>query len=241
MTHQFAPMKSTNLAENIAARLTEAILTGRVAPGERLNESELARQFKVSRAPIREALQQLKEQGLLLNSPRRGMFVVILDEEDMQKMNSLRLVLEAEALRLAKSNFTPQTERPIRQILRKMETSQPSPAVDATRLDLELHRRIWKLSGNEYLERMLVTLTAPLFAYAILTRPKDEKMRMILDSHRPLLDYLEGKSDQHAERVVFEHLNLRWHDPGRYSSLLPTPLPRSPEGREAVDSVRNLH
>jgi DNA-binding GntR family transcriptional regulator len=240
MAHQFAPMKSTNLAENIAARLTEAIMTGKMVPGERLNESELARQFKVSRAPIREALQQLKEQGLLLNSPRRGMFVVILDEEDMQKMNSLRLVLEAEALRLAKANFTPQTGRPIRQVLRKMETSQPSPAVDATRLDLELHRRIWKLSGNEYLERMLVTLTSPLFAYAILTRPKGEKMKMILDSHRPLLDYLEGKSDQPAERVVFEHLNLRWHDPARYSSLVPRSSSRSSEGQETVDSVQDL-
>ncbi len=222
MALQFAPMQSTTLAENIAARLTEAILAGKMVPGERLNESELARQFKVSRAPIREALQQLKEQGLALNEPRRGMFVVSLDDEEKQKMSSVRMVLEAEALRLAKANLTPVAERQIKQTIVKMETLDPSPAVAATRLDLELHRRIWRLSGNEYLERMLVTLTAPLFAHATLTRPKAEKMRMILDSHRPLLEYLQGKLEQPAERVIFDHLNLRWHDPARYSSLRPS-------------------
>jgi DNA-binding GntR family transcriptional regulator len=219
MALQFAPMRSTTLAENIAARLIDAILLGKMAPGERLNESELARQFKVSRAPIREALQQLKEQGLALNHPRRGMFVVVLDDEDQQKINSLRVVLEAEALRLARANLTPRAERQLKQTIAKMENVQPSPAVEATRLDLELHRKIWKLSGNEYLERMLATLTAPLFAYAILSRPKDEKMKMILDSHRPLLDYLQGKLELSAERVVFDHLNLRWHDPNRYGSF----------------------
>src|SRR5258708_2098226 len=94
----FGPIRTQKtLKDTAAGLLTEKILSGKIAPGERLNESQLSRQFRISRAPIREALQQLLEQGLVMNITRRGMFVVSLDSEDIQKINSLRLILEAEA------------------------------------------------------------------------------------------------------------------------------------------------
>src|SRR5262245_57425613 len=91
------PIKTTGtLKDQAVEMLTDAILGGKIRPGERLNESQLARDLHVSRAPVREALQQLQEQSLIANLPRRGMFVVSLNEEDTQKINSLRIVLEAE-------------------------------------------------------------------------------------------------------------------------------------------------
>src|SRR4051794_591821 len=94
------PLRSATLRENVVEILIEAILAGKFRPGDRLNESELGRRFQISRAPIREALQQLQEQGLVLNQPRRGMFVVSLTDQDIDKINSLRLILESEALLL---------------------------------------------------------------------------------------------------------------------------------------------
>lgn len=214
-----ADLKPTTLREDIAELLAEAILTGKLKPGDRLNESALARQWHVSRAPIREALQQLEERGLVVNRPRRGMFVVSLDEEETQKINSLRLVLEAEALRLCRARATPQVVRRLQQLADKMERSGGgSPAVEAVQLDLEFHRTIWSHSGNEYLEKTLIGLTAPLFAYALLTKPKAEKMRMILDSHRPLVDYVAGKLKRSADDVIFDHVSLRWNEPDRFAS-----------------------
>src|SRR3954463_6410511 len=99
------PVKTSTLRENVAEILINAILSGKFKPGDRLNESELGRQLRVSRAPIREALQQLQEQGLGMNYPRRGMFVVSLTEQDIRKINSLRLLLEAEALLLCRKNL----------------------------------------------------------------------------------------------------------------------------------------
>jgi len=213
-----ADLKPTTLREDIAELLAEAILTGKLKPGDRLNESALARQWQVSRAPIREALQQLEERGLVINRPRRGMFVVSLDEEEVRKINSLRLVLEAEALRLCRLRATPQVVRRLQQLAEKMERSPGSPAVEATQLDLEFHRTIWSHSGNEYLERMLASLTAPLFAYSLLTKPKAEKMRIILDSHRPLADYIAGKLKRSADDVIYDHLALRWSEPDKFAS-----------------------
>src|SRR5690349_24183392 len=102
----FEPVQARTLRESIVERLTESILSGKLKMGERLNESQLSRELRVSRAPIREALQQLQQSGLAVNHPRRGMFVVSLDDEDVQKINSLRLVLEAEALRLCRRKLT---------------------------------------------------------------------------------------------------------------------------------------
>jgi DNA-binding GntR family transcriptional regulator len=202
-------LKTSTLRENIADVLTEAILSGRFRPGDRLNESELGRQMHVSRAPIREALHQLQEQGLVVNEPRRGMFVVNLTPPEIEKINRLRIVLEAEALLLCRRSLTPAAHKKLMQHLEKMEKSGLIPGWEAVRLDLTFHRSIWSQTGNEFLERVLSSLTAPLFAFARVRAP--QKMKMILDSHRPLMEFVEGKHpEREARRIMHEHLTLRW-------------------------------
>lgn len=207
------------LKDRTLEALTEAILEGKIRPGERLNESQLARHLHVSRAPVREALQQLQEQGLIVNLPRRGMFVVSLDEEDIQKINSLRVVLEAEALRLAQARATSQGIKKLMQLVDEMENMEPSPAAQAVRIDLEFHRTIWGMTGNEYLEKVLTSLTAPVFAHSVLAMIRADKMRLVLDSHRPLADYVAGANGESAEAVMLAHLSVRYHDPARFASL----------------------
>lgn len=213
------PIKSATLRENVAEVLINAILSGKFKPGDRLNESELGRQLRVSRAPIREALHQLQEQGLVMSQPRRGMFVVSLSDIDIQKINSLRLILESEALLLCRKRLTSANERKLLQQIEKMERTGSTSALEAMRLDLAFHRTIWSLTGNEFLERTLSSLTASLFAYSLVKRPPEQQTRMILDSHRPLLEFIQGKgSPPEAHVVIMDHLSLRWGPPDVYSS-----------------------
>src|ERR1700748_2376513 len=101
-----AEIPSTTLKGHLLTRLREGIINGKFRPGDRLNESKLARQYGVSRIPVRDALMQLQEQGLVMNHPRRGMFVNSLSEEDTQRINSLRIILEAEAIKLCRAQFS---------------------------------------------------------------------------------------------------------------------------------------
>jgi DNA-binding GntR family transcriptional regulator len=219
----FQPFKNNGtLKDRTVEVLADAILTGKIKPGERLNESQLARDLHVSRAPVREALQQLQEQSLIVNIPRRGMFAVSLDEEDIQKINALRVVLEAEALRLAQRHLNPQREKKLEQLLLTIENMEPSPTKLSMRVDFEFHRTFWSYSGNQYLEKILISLTAPLFAHSVRTLLRGEKLRMVLDSHRPLLDFICGRSEFSAEDVMLAHLSVRYHDPQRFSSLAST-------------------
>jgi DNA-binding GntR family transcriptional regulator len=215
----FAAVELPTLKSKGAEILTEAIFSGKIKPGERLNESQLSRELRISRAPIREALQQLQEQGWVVNRARRGMFVVHLEEEDIQKINSVRLLLEAECLRLARASMTPQLEAKLIQILDRLERSETAAANIRGRLDFDFHRAIWANTGNEYLERTLTSLSAPLFAHGVLRVIKSERIRHIIYSHRPLLLFLQGKSKESPETIMADHLKVPWSQPERFSNL----------------------
>ncbi len=190
--------------------LTEAIFSGKIKPGERLNESQLSRELQISRAPIREALQQLQEQGLVANRARRGMFVVDLTPNDVQKINNVRIVLEAYCLRLARAHLTTQTEARLQQILERLEKSESAPPGVRVRLDYDFHRTIWASTGNEYLERTLTSLAGPLFVNGVIRVLQSDTIRHIIYSHRPLLQFVQGLSKEPAESIMADHLKVPW-------------------------------
>jgi DNA-binding GntR family transcriptional regulator len=109
------------LKAHLITSLRDAIITRAFKPGDRLNETQLARKYGVSRIPVREALLHLQEQGLVMNHPRRGMFVNILSDDDCQKINSLRIILEAEAIKLCRARLTAASEAQLLVLVERME------------------------------------------------------------------------------------------------------------------------
>lgn len=225
ITAGFEPRKSLDtrtLKDQVVGLLRKAMLSGTLEPGARLNESRLARDLGVSRIPIREALQQLEQQGLVVDVPRRGKFVIDLSEEEIQKINSLRLILEAEALRLSRAKITASGIKALKALIDKMEQSGALPEIEAAALDLEFHRTIWQHSGNEYLAKTLEGITVPLFAHRVLWRIKQEMLgwaSILPRQHWLLLDFVQNKTKESAENVMLKHLSYRYSHPDRFSSL----------------------
>lgn len=214
-----APLKS-----HVADRIRNAILAGAFKPGDRLNETRIASQFKVSRIPVREALQQLQAQGLVMNYPRRGMFVITLSEEDVQRINSLRILLEAEAIKLCRANLTATQEARLTSIVEEMENVQMDSFFDASLLDLKFHRSIWACSGNPYLEKDLDSLLTILFAHQALAYTTSHTNTFWqLNHHRPLLEVIRGNSNISPEAAMVNHLRIRYTNPERFSSLSLSP------------------
>ncbi len=212
-------LPSRTVKSHLVEAIQRAIVSGKFKPGERLNESKLARHFKVSRIPVREALLQLQEQGLVMNSPRRGMFVTLLTEEECAKINSLRIILEAEALKLCKARFSSPFNKHLSGLVQKMEQWKSGSEIEAAALDLEFHRTIWAYSGNGYLEKVLNSLVPILFAHQAMDYMKTSSKSWPLDHHRPLLKLLQGRSKHTAEEAMIEHLSRRFVNPERFSSL----------------------
>ena len=212
----------------VVGKLREAILSGQYTPGDRLNEAKLASEFNISRIPIREALIQLQESGLLMNHEGRGMCVTKLSEEDIQRINSVRLVMETEAIWLARKNMTPAVASQLEGVLNRMDAAHDL-LLEVAPMDIEFHRLIWGASGNPYLARALDSLVAQLFAHKTLehqvfakTAPhkaREEFRVWRVAHHRELFDVLMGTSDIDPETAVLSHLRAGFDDPERFSSL----------------------
>jgi DNA-binding GntR family transcriptional regulator len=225
-TFRLQRMDVRTIKEQVVDLLRDAILSGKISTGERLNESVLARDLGLSRIPVREALQKLQVQGLVVDAPRRGKFVVNLSDEEIQKINSLRLILEGEALRLCRAKMSPQGLSDLAKVVDKMDHSREVSEIDAAALDIEFHRILWRHSGNEYLAKMLESITIPLFAHRVLWRINREMLGWasnLPNRHRLLIEFVEGKINEPAEEVMLEHLSYRYDRPDRFSSLALSP------------------
>jgi len=215
----------STLKSHIFNGLRDAIVSGRYRPGDRLNESKLAREFGVSRIPVREALMQLQEHGLVMNHERRGMFVTRLNEEDVQRINSLRVVLEAEALKLCRLKISKKDAARLSSIMARMEAWTERTEMDAAALDLQFHRTMWEAAGNPYLTKSLDSLVTSLFAHKALEYVGSDLKRWSLHHHRALLDVALGQSTIEPEAAIIIHMRTAYNEPERFSSFGVTKAP----------------
>jgi len=162
---------------------------------------------------------QLQEQGLVMNHPRRGMFVNSLGEEETQKINSIRIILEAEAMKLCRARLSPEMAANLSQIVTAMERWESGSGLDAAALDLEFHRTIWSYSGNSYLVRALDSLVPAVLAHHALDSITHDMVRWTLNHHRTLLEVVQGTSKLTAEEGIVTHLRLGYSNPERFSSF----------------------
>jgi DNA-binding GntR family transcriptional regulator len=217
-----SPGAPTTLRAHVVKILGAGILSGKYRPGDRLNESQIARELNISRIPVREALSQLQEQGLVQNRERRGMFVTNIGPEEVLQISSLRIILETEALRLASTHMTPEILAALESLVSRMD-SWDGTLLEAAGLDLEFHRTLWKAAGNPYLERALNALMVPLFAHKTLEHVTRDVRRWRMSHHRILLDAVMGRSDDDPQQVLLTHMRMAYTEPERYSTLARKP------------------
>jgi DNA-binding GntR family transcriptional regulator len=209
---------STNLRTQVVKALSEGILTGKYRPGDRLNESQIARELNISRIPVREALSQLQEQGLVQNRERRGMFVTQMGPQEVEHMFCLRLLLEGEVVRLARAHMAADVRQELEGIMARME-AWDGDLLESAALDLQFHRTLSRASGNPYLERALNTLLVTLFAHKTLDHVTHDVRRWRMNHHRALLDVVTGKTSEDPRAVLQTHVRMGFTEPERHSEL----------------------
>lgn len=149
------PLARSTLSEEVSQRIAAAIRDQELAPGTRLVEAQLARTLGVSRAPVRDALQQLVRTGLVVSTPD-GYRAPMFDMRDLRELLQLRMALEQLAARLiAENGSAPRLERlePIIGRMRKVEVREHDGADVLSDLDRQFHRLLCVQSGNPRLVR----------------------------------------------------------------------------------------
>lgn len=161
------PATGSLVKEQLAARLREAIVQGRIAPGERVIEGKWAREFGVAQASVREAINLLIGEGFLAKDAGRSARVTKYTEQDVQRIYELRGVLEGLAARLVTARRADLGQ--MEAALEGMEAAIASRAMsDLVRNDLQYHLCLCELSGNRYLIDAARRLLIPLFGFVLL-------------------------------------------------------------------------
>lgn len=145
--------------EEVAIGLRNKILTGQIKQGERIKEAELAEQFGVSRGPVREAMRQLEQEGLLEYSSRRGCTVKAVSATDSAEYYLLRANLENLAVRMCRGKFSRETVGEMRRIVQAMEQCKTADQLpEIVELDQRFHQLLVTECGIEKLLEMWHTL-----------------------------------------------------------------------------------
>lgn len=179
----------------------------------RLDERALSLQFGVSRTPLREALAQLEQEGLVRIAPRRGIFVVRKTKAEILEMITVWAALESMAARLVTQIAS---DAEIASLHGLVDTFD-SAALDAqmgeySDANIRFHTAIISLSGCG----LIAEITNGLFTHVRAIRErtifeKDRARRSIID-HKEIVEALEARNGERAERLVREHtLKLREH------------------------------
>ena len=200
----------TPLVRNASAAATElireAIIDGRLAPGQRLKEEELARELGISRTPVREALLMLQAEGLVDAVPNRGAVVSSHDAEDLEDLYQLRALLEGHAARRAAMNVTHETIADLWASCERFEGLADGDVKELVKENLVFHNTIVEASGSKRVAQLVGKLIElPLVYRSYIWYPPQQR-QISLHYHRQIARALEARDGERAELVMKEHV-----------------------------------
>jgi DNA-binding GntR family transcriptional regulator len=203
MTIQIAHSKTTS--ELIAELIRNAIINGEYRSGEPLKQDVLARHYEVSKIPIREALYQLKMEGLVTFLNNRGVIVSSLSISEVEEIYSLRIVLEEMALQRAIPNLQVANKVAAESALKLIDGS--TNPLDWTALNWEFHASLYKAANTPKLLEIVATLHNNVSRYLLLYLRQMDFQETSQAEHWALLDACNAGKTQQALGILRQHLN----------------------------------
>lgn len=198
---------NNRLSEQLRDRIEERIATGFYVPGDRLDETELAADFGVSRTPVREALFQLEMSGLIEIRPRRGAIVKSLTPQQLYEMFEVMAELESMCARLASRRMSEPEVVALRKAHDACEEARTAGDPDKYyQLNKIFHESIYKGSHNTFLTEQAMNLHRRLAPYRRLQLRVRGRMEKSLDEHERIVKAIEQGNEGDASEVVRSHV-----------------------------------
>jgi len=204
-----AIINQSRISDQVYQYLHGEIIEGRLLPGQRISPDELAERLKISKMPIKEAIERLAGEGLLDVQSRRGTFVTSLDPTELAETFEVRCALEVLAGKLAVRHITkPDLER-LRELIALMEKSTGKEDV-RRHLDqnAEFHELIITRSGNRKLSETWRRLRTPIHVAGIHSRTDDwiDRVSREQREHRAIVRALEQRDPSAVEQAITSHI-----------------------------------
>jgi len=195
-----------SLTDRAYQQIKEEILTNRLRPGDPLRVDYFVRRLKISRTPMREAIQQLEKEGLVEIRSRMGTFVSHIELREIVEMYQVRQILEGFAARLAAGRVAPDRLADVENQLTRPQTKENADYAAISKAGLELHRAIVESCGNLVLTRFVLSLQDHFRRFRAVTPQSPERILEFHQDHLRILDALKKGDGLQAERLIQQHL-----------------------------------
>lgn len=195
------------LRDVVFENLREAILEGKLKPGQRLMEVQLAEQLGVSRTPVREAIRKLELEGLVVMLPRKGAYVANMSLKDILDVLEVRASLEGLAASLAAERISEDDINKLKDISEQFKKSTMESDVDALlKQDVEFHECIFKATNNKKLIQLINSLWEQVYRFRVTYMSDYDSSLNIVEEHRCLLEAIIKGDSELSKKYATEHI-----------------------------------
>ena len=205
MSSFIGPLVRESTPSIIADKLRQAIAHGELKPGAQLGEAELARKLGVSRGPLREGMQRLTQEGLLVSIRNRGLFVIDMTPDDVRDMYIAREAIERAAARRILDGDHRAAGNELLAIVDQMAEAQ-TPA-EVSELDIAFHERLLKLARSPRLSRMHQTFITETRMCIHALDESYAKSEVRDKEHRALANAIRKGDRELTERLLTAHMD----------------------------------
>ena len=210
MPSVFTKQKRATLTDQALRQIREAIRSGKLKPGDRLVETQLAEEMNISRFPIREALRYLEKEGLVHTEPFKGTYVAQLTEKDMEELYSLRSAIEELAVRILIKTIDEKKIKKLESIVASMIEASKTEDIDKMITeDLRFHQTICELSGHRRLLDVWLNLENQLYIFLTIEKDLFGNSYRFVTTHHPILEAIKGRKIRPAQKAIRDHLTWR--------------------------------
>ncbi|NIL86805.1 putative D-xylose utilization operon transcriptional repressor [Rhodococcus fascians] len=215
-SRRLTPIDARNTSMVIADQIRDRIIDGSYAPGEQINEANVAAELGISRGPVREALQRLNQEGLLVSYRNRGVFVVELSSGDVAEIYQSRAAIEVGAAWTLVHGDRAQLIKTADEL--SAIVMQMQPFIDRAdwrglaERDLAFHTALVAATRNSRMSRMYATLAAEARICMANLETAYYRPEALVEEHQLIVDLLLGSDWDALEKGVHEHMDTAVHD-----------------------------
>ncbi|MEE8391149.1 MAG: GntR family transcriptional regulator [Anaerolineae bacterium] len=210
MLSNLSPISSRpqRLSDRVYETLCDAIVEGKLPPGERLRETEVASALRVSRTPVRAAFARLIQQRMLRTDASGAYYIAEWDRKTLWEIATLRASLESLAFSLALQNLSQEDFDHLEGITRQMGEMDADPASGDYKqmalFDFQFHTYIWSRKGHDLLEQALENIKPQAHYYMYLTRQASQLD--YAERHCILIEFLKQGDRSKVNEIMLDHI-----------------------------------
>lgn len=204
--------RGNSLSEQVYLALRESIVKGEFYPGFRLLVLDIANALKISQAPVREAMERLKQEGLLDSKHNKGSFVSEIKQDELEELYELRELIEWNAIKRSIPLLEPADYVELTEICEKMiYAAGQDDLFRFIELDMDFHGFFFAKSGNGTIIRLWDQITVKMKRFlAITNKIYFPNLISIAESHLPLIEVLKTGDEILIEQKFIRHMNEVW-------------------------------